>query len=286
MEFGAGVFDELDNRYQLLAQTTELAPSLQGKLRFGLPQWAVREWKFNFYPPDLAPTSFLNHYSQQLKCVELSSTFYSDISDQQILRWMSEVPADFKFLPKWPKLITHQKGLRDCSVQLQAFLAKLEVFGDHLGTSILQLPPNYDRENHKALYYFLLQIPAHIPLTIEFRHSSWFAANRLYQKLEDYLRSRQIGTVISDTPARPDLFHVSFTGPLQLVRYLSDENDEHDQLRLAKWREWLDQSGLETAFCLHRPDNATSPQLIKYIDQQLWVDIEAERTKTEQATLL
>ena len=37
MEFGAGVFDELDNRYQLLTQDLELVPRAVKNVHYGLP---------------------------------------------------------------------------------------------------------------------------------------------------------------------------------------------------------------------------------------------------------
>ena len=70
--------------------------------------------------------------------------------------------------------------------------------------------------------------------------------------------------VIADTPSRRDVFHLSFTGSKNVIRYLSDQNKDNDQRRLKLWRIWLDQNPQlgEIYMALHRPDNEWAPELI------------------------
>ena len=121
MVFGSGTFDlEQDKRYAALPKI--IAPEEPVAVRpfyLGLPQWGVKEWKGDLYPPSLAAKDFLSFYARYFNCVELSSTFYAHVSDEQIANWRAQVGADFKFLPKWPKVMTHNKMLLDCAAELK-----------------------------------------------------------------------------------------------------------------------------------------------------------------------
>lgn len=271
MEFGAGRFEASDDRYRLLSE----GPKNTGprKIYVGLPQWGVREWRDSLYPSNLAAKDYLNYYSQFLNCVEVSSTFYTKLADDKIHAWCEQVGKDFKFLPKWPKLITHQSCLQGQQGEIKDFLRQLELFGEKLGTSIVQLPPNFSRDFHRELYFFLIQIPKDFPLTLELRHSSWFAGGKLYSKLEDYLEANGFSMTMTDAPGRADLFHTSFPGKFNVIRFLSDENSEHDQERLSAWRKYLDAYQGSLAICLHRPDNQGTPQMLEHLAPLVWSQI-------------
>ena len=287
MEFGAGVFEPSDKRYQQLLKLIEntAADTSSGSHYFGLPQWGVREWRECFYPQGLATSKYLQYYSRYLNCVELSSTFYTRVSDEQIRNWCDQVGEGFNFLPKWPKLMTHTKSLQNCSGEIRDFLGQLEIFGDHLGTSILQLPPNFSRDFNRELYYFLQQVPKGVALAIELRHSSWFENGSLYSKLTDYLRENNIGTVICDTPGRPDLFHTTFSTGMSVVRFLSDEVSDHDKWRLSQWREYLRGHSQDIAICIHRPNNEGTPKMLEHLEPELWHSISADRVNGESQNL-
>ncbi len=275
MEFGAGRFEATDNRYQLLKEVPKITGSRE--VFFGLPQWGVREWKGSLYPSDLPVKDYLAYYGSVLSCVELSSTFYSKLGDDKILSWCDQVGPGFKFLPKWPKLITHQNSLQGHQGEIKDFLRQLELFEDKLGTSIVQLPPNFSRDFHRELYYFLLQIPKNFPLSLELRHSSWFEAGSLYDKLHDYLDQNGFSMTLTDAPGRPDLFHASFCGGFNVVRFLSDEVAAHDELRLKEWREYLSFYPGKIAICLHRPDNTGTPEMLEYLAPEVWANITEAR---------
>lgn len=283
MEFGAGRFEEADDRYQLLTES----PKNTGPraIYVGLPQWGVREWKDSLYPSNLAAKDYLSYYSQVLSCVELSSTFYTKLGDDKILNWCQQVGPGFKFLPKWPKLITHQSCLQGQQGEIKDFLRQLELFDDKLGTSIVQLPPNFSRDFHRELYYFLVQIPKGFPLTLELRHSSWFESGKLYSKLENYLEQNGFSMTMTDAPGRPDLFHTSFPGRFNVVRFLSDENSSNDQQRLEAWKKYLATYQGSLGICLHRPDNIGTPEMLEYLDPEAWGKITELRNKSKAINL-
>jgi uncharacterized protein YecE (DUF72 family) len=286
MEFGAGTFEFKEDSYPF--EKAHINSKLCGakRIHLGLPQWGEPRWKGTFYSQKCRPADFLSEYVHNLSCVEVSSTFYSQIPEPSLVQWAEIAPQGFHYLPKWPKQLTHQQGLRNPQEIIKSFSKQVEKLGESLGTTILQLPPNFTTQARCELFNFFCQRPAELPLTIEFRHSSWFEDRRLYNKIEDYLMENNIGMVISDTPARRDLSHLSFTGDKMIIRYLSDENLYHDQKRLELWRNWLSETeiGADIYFTLHRPDNDITPDLISYFDQALYNKIQ-DKLKDPQEDL-
>lgn len=283
MEFGAGKFEATDKRYEYLKEVPKNTGTKE--LYLGLPQWGVREWKGSLYPEKLPVKDYLPYYAEVLSCVELSSTFYTKLGDDKIQGWCDQVGEHFKFLPKWPKLITHQNSLQGHQGEIKDFLRQLEIFGDKLGTSIVQLPPNFSRDFHRELYYFLVQIPKNFPLTIELRHSSWFENGKLYDRLEDYLEGNGFSMTLTDAPGRADLFHTSFPGDFNVVRFLSDEDSDNDRKRLLEWRNYLEKYPGKMAICLHRPDNTGTPEMLKYIAPEVWEEITSRIGEDEASNL-
>lgn len=63
------------------------------------------------FPPDQAHLSRLGFYALQENSLEINSSFYKVPQARTIIKWASEVPADFRFTFKLWKEITHQKNL-------------------------------------------------------------------------------------------------------------------------------------------------------------------------------
>ncbi len=263
MKFGRGNFK---GNYSF--KNTLLREEFSFKNYIGLPQWGTPEWKGLLYPQKCPPKKFLEEYAKRLNCVEVSSTFYSTVSKERFLEWRSMVPGEFRFLPKWPQSITHQNYLTDCNKEVSEFIDCVSVLENNLGTTFLQLPPQFSSDFKRGLFYFLESLPEGFPIALEFRHRSWFENERVYSKLEEYLIKKNISMVCSDTAGRRDVFHKSFTGNRNIIRYLSDENNEHDQIRLKQWKDWIDSQnkGGDCFFIIHRPDNAFAPHLFKFWD--------------------
>jgi uncharacterized protein YecE (DUF72 family) len=263
MKFGQGIYNPQSRSYAF-ERANFASNDRASKTFLGLPQWRCDEWKGTFYRTDIAMKDYLHQYSKLLNCVEVSSTFYAPVGSETIKKWCDQVSEDFRFLPKWPRSITHDRLLANTKSMIHDFISVMETFDKKLGTTIVQLPPNFSREYNRELFYFLQEIPEEFPVAIEFRHSSWFHDHRVIPKLEDYLSKQKISMVCSDTAAFDKLCHFSFTGPNHVIRYASDENIETDKHRLKQWKKWLSESKppLNLYFTLHRPDNIYTPELI------------------------
>ena len=56
---------------------------------------------------ELAAKGMLHYYSERFRTVEINNTFYRMPSVSVLEAWAGEVPADFKFVIKAPRQITH-----------------------------------------------------------------------------------------------------------------------------------------------------------------------------------
>lgn len=267
MEFGKGKFT-LDKLKYLNKPIGTQGPT---QLKIGMPIWNHSEWKNTFYSQNCPVRSFLPEFSKRLNCSEVSSTFYAPVAFSTIKKWIELTDDNFKFLPKWPKIITHDLALRSCDKEIKSFIDTAYIFNEKLGLTLLQMPPNFSVEYKRDLFLFLQKVPKDLAISIEFRHESWFEQSSIYKKLESYMNKESICSVITDTPGKREVFHESFTGNKTIIRYLSDEILENDIIRLNNWKKYFelnDKLG-EIYFIIHSPNNTRSPELIQYLHPKL-----------------
>ncbi|MGE0243785.1 MAG: DUF72 domain-containing protein [Nitrososphaeraceae archaeon] len=66
-----------------------------------------------FYPIDLDNRYWLSYYSQIFDFVDIDSTFHRIHSSFMVSNWNKGTPDSFRFAVKFPKVITHDKWLKD-----------------------------------------------------------------------------------------------------------------------------------------------------------------------------
>jgi uncharacterized protein YecE (DUF72 family) len=144
-------------------------------LYVGTSGWAYREWRGDFYPPDLAQSRFLEHYGRTLSACEINATFYRLQKDSTCARWAEATPPDFRFAIKAHRRLTHGRTIALDSQGrsfLDTFLKSVSALGDRLGAVLFQLPP-YRRRDDEALHSLLEALPSGMPYAFEFRDESW-----------------------------------------------------------------------------------------------------------------
>ena len=121
--------------------------------------------------------SHLERYARRLNAVEINSSFYKPHQLKTWQRWAESTPADFRFSVKLPKAISHEARLTGCAELLDRFLAEISGLGDRLGVLLMQLPPKFewDAELFEA-FVAELRVRSDVPIVLEPRHASWFAA--------------------------------------------------------------------------------------------------------------
>ena len=146
----------------------------QQKIRIGACAWTFDDWRGSFYPLDLPELEWLEFYARYLPAVEVDSTFYHAPSENTVRRWIEMTPSAFRFACKLPRDITHVRRLRDCTVELNAFLRALEPLTPKLQVILIQLPPSFTpKDGKQPLRKFLTQLPKAFRFAIEFRNPGW-----------------------------------------------------------------------------------------------------------------
>jgi uncharacterized protein YecE (DUF72 family) len=142
------------------------------RLLTGTSGFAYKEWKGSFYPEKLPAAGMLPFYAGHFGAVEINNTFYRMPSEQLLLDWAEQVPADFRFVLKAAQRITHQKRLREVGEEWSYFSRTAAVLGERLGPILVQLPPNFKLDAER-LDAFLSLVPETQRVAVEFRHPSW-----------------------------------------------------------------------------------------------------------------
>ena len=142
-------------------------------IRVGTSGWSYKEWKGVFYPADLPSDGMLRHYATRLPTVEINNSFYRIPKEKVLLDWAADAPADFRFVLKASRRITHISRLADEDDSLGYFLRTANVLGERLGPTLFQCPPSL-RLDLTRLTDFLARVPRTWRAAMEFRHGSWF----------------------------------------------------------------------------------------------------------------
>ena len=160
----------------------------------GCSGWSYDGWKGTFYnPSDLDNRYWLSYYSQIFDFAEIDSTFYRMPSTFMVNNWSKRTPDNFKFAVKFPKVITHDKRLKDVAKDIEKFYDAMEPLYDKILVFLMQLPPSLQIAEGldliKSLEYTL---DPSFRYAIEVRHHSWF--NELFY---NYLKEKNFCLVWS-----------------------------------------------------------------------------------------
>ncbi len=246
----------------------------------GAPQWGVPSWVGRVYPEKTPARDFLHHYSRQWDSIELNSSFYRVPDRAQVAKWRDETPPHFRFIVKAFQGLSHElagtRSRESIKLGVRSFLGAWSALGDRLDRVFLQLPPDFQTSDGGPLKALVSAWDPAIPLSIEFRHPSWFDGpdlNERYLKetVLQFLNKNGIGTVITDSPGRREVSHGSITSGAVMVRFLTQTDEAEtailprDLERLDSWVEWLgraiEQGAREVRFFVHSPDEFWLPEI-------------------------
>lgn len=181
----------------------------------GLVGFSYPEWSTTFYAntPGAhrnAGVHRLAVYAQSFSAVEINTSFYAVPSPDTVRAWDAATPPDFRFCIKMPRDVTHgptPRGmltsphappaghlLRDDTLSIARNLLDVAAaLGTKLGAVLVQFPPAFSADRQDELGEFLSRLTPPAPLSIEFRHDSWWRTDAT-----ELLRSRGVCWVCSD----------------------------------------------------------------------------------------
>jgi uncharacterized protein YecE (DUF72 family) len=188
--------------------------------------WSYKDWKGNLYPAKCAAGDYLSRYAEHFSIVEVDGTFYRQPDKKLIEGWDAKTPAGFRFAPKVPQVITHEKLLVNCEEDTEYFASMVRLLGPKLLCVCLQFG-YFNRKvfSKQSLFMerldaYLKSWPKDIPLAVELRNDKW-----VNQDFADLLRAHNAVWVLADTARMPSPLEVfesmnAITGPFAYVRLL------------------------------------------------------------------
>ena len=100
-------------------------------------------WQGPFYPSNLDSSSdWLSYYAYVFNYAEIDSSFYRTPSVFTVKNWFNKTHDNFKFTAKFPKVITHDKRLKDFSRELASFIQSMLPLKEKTLALVIQLPPS------------------------------------------------------------------------------------------------------------------------------------------------
>jgi uncharacterized protein YecE (DUF72 family) len=249
----------------------------------GCPIWGRKDWIGVLFPPKTRADEFLARYAEIFNGVEGNTTFYGIPTARTVARWCADTPEHFGFCFKFPRVITHDKRLRDAGAETRAFLDALAPLGPRLGPSFVQLSPTFGPGDLPVLERYLDALPPG-RYAVVVRHLALFEDTAARARLDDMLRSRRIDRVLLDTRGLhsaegtdPDLLetqrqkpnvplHAEVTGQRPLVRLVGhpvlSANDSILAEQAARVAGWI-AAGKTPYVFLHMSNDFHAPALAR-----------------------
>ncbi|MBW8481198.1 DUF72 domain-containing protein [Actinomadura parmotrematis] len=246
--------------------------------------WQHAPWQKRYLPHPLPAGERLRAYAEWCNAVEGNTTFYATPARATVESWARQTGEDFRFLPKLPRTVTHDRRLTGGDAELGAFLRAIEPLGPRTEALWVQLPGSFGPNDLGALAAFLRRLPGGHRRAVEVRHPAFFEDERAATALERVLAPLDTEWVPFDTvvlfertptsdaereawtkkPRLPRRSRALTARPI--VRYLGRDDADLTVQGWAFWTErvaaWLQEGRSPTVF-VHTPDNADALDLAR-----------------------
>jgi uncharacterized protein YecE (DUF72 family) len=206
----------------------------------GSSGWSYSSWKGPFYPIDLDNSEWLNYYSHVFDFVEIDSSFYKIPTAFTVKNWLKKTPDNFRFTAKFPKVITHDKRLKNVENELEIFFSQIDPLQDKTSALLIQLPPSLGIvEGLEALREFVPELDNRFRYAVEVRNNSWFQdlAYSFFANNNICMVWSQLAGLRTPPVITTDFLYVRFIGD----RRIGEEDFGRIQIdRIAEMQYWSD----------------------------------------------
>lgn len=263
------------------------------QLRFGMAQWQHPAWVAWLYTQQGASNRRLSEYAKFFDTVEVGSSFYADLTQEQLQSWFDQVPDNFRFAFKLPQSITHRLGVSDEAQvidTLTQFCELLRPFSAKLGPCMMQFPEEVSPLHFAKIEALCQAWVLPTSLSVEVRNQAFFNKAEEEAELLRLLANNRQNRVIMDsrpvfsTPAYCDSLldaqkkkprvpcHPVATGQNPVVRFIGHPDLPLNDVYLDQWVnklvQWL-QEGREPYVFVHSSDNVAAPLLAEALEQKI-----------------
>jgi uncharacterized protein YecE (DUF72 family) len=229
------------------------------RLFTGTSGFAYKEWKGSFYPEKLPDAKMLDFYAQSFRSVEINNSFYRMPKRTVLEDWAARVPAEFRFVLKASRQITHLKRLKERE-PLEYLLDTSLGLGAKRGPFLFQLPPNMKKDLER-LKAFLGWLPREARSAFEFRHASWFEDD-----VFDALRAHNTALCIAQTEEEEGALQTPFVATADWS-YLRLRKVAYGPGELEAWSARIREPAWSDVFVFFKhEDEGTGPKLAKQFE--------------------
>ena len=144
------------------------------RLHVGTSGWQYASWRGRFYPKDLPQRDWLAYFAEGFGCVEVNNTFYNLPAEATFRTWRESTPADFEFVLKVSRYLTHVRRLREPEEPVRLFMERSRPLRRRMAGVLLQLPPRFPADVGR-LRRTLRAFPRTLRVAVEFRDASWYS---------------------------------------------------------------------------------------------------------------
>ena len=215
-------------------------------LFLGTQGWSYPSWIGSFYPQGTKASDYLSEYAKHFPTVEIDSTFYAIPRTSLIDHLNRSTPEGFIFSGKFPKIITHEKRLKDCEAEVDAFVKIMNRLGQKLGPLVLQFDYTFRADQFEVLARFLEHLPRELRYAVEVRHRGWLKREDFFELLSTH----RVALVLADLYYMPKLDTV--TTDFVYIRWLGNRkevaDDQYEKIILDKTKDLLHWSGVVKGF--------------------------------------
>jgi uncharacterized protein YecE (DUF72 family) len=209
-------------------------PKKSHHIFIGTSGWNYKHWRGIFYPDKLPTKEWFNYYRTKFDTVEINNTFYSLPATSVFKNWKKQAPADFTYVVKANRYITHMKKLKKPQSALKRFFSRINLLKGKLGPILYQLPPRW-RCNIERLETFITALPKDKIHVFEFRDDSWHT-KEVFKTLD----SHHVSFCIHDMPyvkcpeiAIGKVAYLRFHGAAAIYK------GGYPTRTLKKWADWI-----------------------------------------------
>mgnify|MGYP002719514430 FL=1 len=175
-------------------------------INIGLTGWGDHD---SLYEDLERQSDKLQTYASHFPIVELDASYYAIQPERNIMKWIKETPDRFEFIVKIHQALTLHADYKDYaetrSELFEQFKQMLQPLIDHhkLAMVLVQFPPWFDctAQNIKYILYVRQQL-ADVPISVEFRHQSWFNDQFKEQTLSFLTEHHIIHSVVDEPQVR------------------------------------------------------------------------------------
>jgi uncharacterized protein YecE (DUF72 family) len=200
----------------------------------GTSGWQYGSWRGRFYPAKLRQADWLEHYAARFQTVEVNNAFYRLPEASTFEAWARRTPDDFVVAVKASRYLSHIKRLADPAEPVARFMERAAHLGPKLGPVLVQLPPTLAADLDR-LDACLAQFPAHVKVTVEFRHESWFS-----DETRQLLEKRGAALCLADSPRRKTpVWRTADWGYLRLHEGRASPHPCYGRRALSTWADRL-----------------------------------------------